>query len=383
MSLGFKLFGLEEGEQLQKPRAVGAKHVWVIATSAGQALAELTTATGRQLTFRRNGVPEATFALSHEDEDAKLLLDALAAGGVPLLKVFRNGILRFHGYLAPFTEEAQEQSILTATFRGPFGRLLGDGGNRGRFTAAVKEFSQIDAGQIAWTLINETPSVGIRKGTIEATKLRDRRYESGNVGELIVNLTNVLDGFDFEVVPTDAGRDIGRFDVFARQGQERMDAPFEYGATTLANVRRFERATQPPINVARVIGADGLVGEKRNQTSIDKYGEWWVQFAASDVSEQPTLDDKAQALLRPNPIKVLNFTPDPALAPLPWDDYWLGDTVPVRARQGSLSEDSAARVNEITVVVDDNGNEAVEIPDPLSPGEEATLRAGLSVEVVE
>jgi hypothetical protein len=105
---------------------------------------------------------------------------------------------------------------------------------------------------------------------------------------------------------------IGQLVVYAAQGSDRTSTvQFQYGPGTLANCRSVNRQTEPPINTARVIGANGLVGLKTDAGSIATYGEMWVQESASDVSEQTTLDDKAQALLRPDPIKVVSFTPDP------------------------------------------------------------------------
>jgi hypothetical protein len=63
----------------------------------------------------------------------------------------------------------------------------------------------------------------------------------------------------------------------------------------------------------------------------------------------------------------VSFTPEPDLAPSPWDDYWLGDTVSFFGRRGAFYEDATMRVDKITVVIDDDGNEAVEVERPGSP----------------
>lgn len=568
----------------------------VLCDGSGNELCDVTGATGKRLSFKRNGVPECSLALSHHDEEAGILLEALAngtGGGVPTLKGYRTGpdgtkVLRFNGYLAPFQEDVSDEgSILAANFRGPFGRLLGDGPNRGLFLAAPLSFTGGDAGQIArqillaitpvgsdaftgavgnlngrvttalgtwstsgsatdfsasadtmirtasgtryaivpgpwgavtaqvdwkqntdvagqvraltarWTDSNNyvalriSPDIGfggpleivkvvggvvtvlastsiiivnnffytlnlqvaddgsctgqmtngttgelvaaltadadpsiapggvlssggagfyttepfgtattifdnfavstpdfsvsfIAAGDIEPTKTRDRSYPIGtNRGEAIVNLTNVLDGFDFEVVPVDNGTILGDFTVYARQGSDRADATFHYGPRTLANCRGLRRETIPPANFVRVIGGNGLVGQKYDAASIAKYDRWEYLESAGDVSEQATLDDKAQALVRPDPIKVIRFTPDPENAPRPWDDFWLGDSVPFYANDDAVREEAIVRINEVQIVIDDNtGREAYEIPDPTTPNEEATLRASLAAEVV-
>jgi hypothetical protein len=205
--------------------------------------------------------------------------------------------------LAPFDEQLEEGAQLNLTFRGPFTRLIGYGQSRGRFTAASFTRTATDAGQIAKALI-DTYGIGAgvaTTGTITASKTRDRAYQYANVGEAIVNLTRVFDGFDFEVIPIEyTGGNIGQLVVYAAQGSDRTSTVrFQYGPGTLANCRSVNRQIEPPINTARVIGANGLVGLKTDAGSIATFGEMWVQENASDVGEQATLDDKAQALLRP------------------------------------------------------------------------------------
>jgi len=341
---------------------------FVLADRAGNNLAELSTASGRVLTFTRNGVPEARMTISHEDDAAGLLLGELR-NGIPLLRGYRNGTLRFHGYLAPFDETLEETTALNLVFRGPFGKLIGDGQSPGRFTAADRRFTATDAGQIAKGLIDDANTAGetgiSTAGSIEATKTRDRSYQYANVGESIIALTRFLDGFDFEVVPTEysAGK-IGTFTVYARQGSVQPNARFEYGPATLANVRSVTRQTQPPRNAVTVLGANSTTIVATDQSSIAKYGRWEWQASATELVEVATLTDLAAALVRPNPIKVVKFTPDPTLAPSPWDDYWLGDTVQFYGRRDAFEEQIQMRVNTIQVVIDDEGNEAVEIEEP-------------------
>jgi hypothetical protein len=199
-------------------------------------------------------------------------------------------------------------------------------------------------------------------GTIEPTVTRDRTYEHKQVAGAIVDLTNVQGGFDFEVVPVDSGATIGQFNVYAHQGIDRSNGPeavvFEFGPGTIGNVQKVSRQTQTPLNRVRMLGANGLVSEKSDPVSEAKYGTLMDVLQATDVSEQATLDAQAQAALRPDPIRVIGFTPDPEIAPKPWDDYWLGDTVRFRADLGSLQLDIAVRVNGIQLQIDSDGNVA-------------------------
>lgn len=381
---------------------------WVfdVCDGSGNTLTALTRAAGQSVTHTRNGVPESVFSLSHNDDECATILEALAAGaggGVPTLKGYREGrdgtkTLRFNGYLAAISEESgTDNSTATFTFKGPFGRYLGDGSNRGVFiNSAGIAYTGVDAGQIAQAVVNGFEAVGESPGNLtigpghsETTKDRDRTYQPfTNVGELIVNLTNVLDGFDFEVGPNinpGAATPTFMLDVYAKQGSNRPAVKFEYGPSTLANCSAAHRQTTPPINDVIVAGANGLWQEATDVASISKYGVWLVVVQVPDVSEAQTLLDKAYALLRPNPIKALDFTPEPRLAPSPWDDYWIGDTVYFYANRGALVEGPVGvRVNQITVAIDpDTGLEAATIPDPVSADEERVIRAGLQTEVVE
>lgn len=371
----------------------------------GSLLAADIPAAGRQLTFQRNTFSECSFALAHEDEAARVLLDALKHNGTPTLRAWRRGpndtasVCRFAGHLAPFTEDLEEQAIFTPVFRSPFARLLGEGQDRGRFTGAPGDLAPgetvdfwnggagTDAGTIAASLINTANAdgpTGLVVGTIESTKNRGRVYQYANVGEEVVNLSSLLDGFDFEEQPISSGGDLATFVVFAQQGTDAPSARFEYGPGTLGNVRSVSRTTEPPINAVRVLGANGLAAYREHADSIAKYGLCPAQISASDVDVQATLDDRAWETLRPNPVKTLSFTPEYGVPSCPrlWDDFFLGGRVQFFGRRGAFYEDAAVRLNAASLVIDDAGFESVEVPDPLDRDGEATLRASLTVEIL-
>lgn len=322
-----------------------------------------------QVAFERNA-PVAVTVTNDLEEDAALALGAALRDGLPRLKLWRRSVLTdvsLPGALivnapwAPMEENGNggdEVGRLQAQFRGPAASL-----DR-RFTAAVQTYAAEDAGQIAWDLINTTQtaegSVGIALGTIESTVARDRTYNDKQISDALNELTGVQGGFDFEVVPVDSGATCGTFNVYAHQGTDKSTGDqavvFEYGPGTIGNVQKVTRQTDYPVNKALVIGANGLRSAQTDAASIAKYGTHETVEQAVDVSEQATLDAIALGLLRPDPIRVVSFTPDPALSPQPWDAFWLGDTVRLRARHGTLNLDIAVRVNGITLNIDEDGN---------------------------
>lgn len=149
------------------------------------------------------------------------------------------------------------------------------------------------------------------------------------------------------------------FDVFAQMGSDISNSVFfEFGDGTRQTALSMDRQTLPPLNRVRVLGDDGIYAEVQDAASIERYGLYMGVASASDgtVTWQ-TLRDRAFALLRPSPLEIVTCQPDPTSAPQPFDDYYLGDTVGVRAREGSLDLDTTARINSIEIDLDDEGNE--------------------------
>jgi hypothetical protein len=380
---------------------------FLLCSGNGEPLAELTTASGKQIKYSRNRFAEAQFVLSHQDAAAQALMEAIATGPMPTLRAYRkspgqlNGTLRFNGYLSPFTEQLDEQQLITAIFRSPFGRLYGNGSSgTGRYMGASNIAEEKNTDNIAASLIllyggkadgkigeadptfnelkyEETSYAGLGIGTIATTVPRTiafRPYK--NVGQAIINLSECLDGFDFDetyVEETGTEPTLALFNTYAKQGEVRPSALFQYGPTTLSNVSGVQRTTGSPINIVTLKAEHSLVATAEEPLSVAKYGQWMYYEVAADADNLEILESRAKALLREGPVKTLSITPDFAVpnCPLPFDDFWLGDTVPFYGNAGAFQENLQVRVNEMTIVIDENGNETSAIPDPYSPTQES------------
>lgn len=66
-------------------------------------------------------------------------------------------------------------------------------------------------------------------------------------------------------------------------------------------------------------------------SGLDKYGAFEDVIVESSIHTQKLLDDLTTEILalRKKPREIINFVPLPELAPLPWDDWNLGDTITV------------------------------------------------------
>lgn len=326
---------------------------WVLADKNGNGLLDLSDSYGRSFGKTRNRTSEAVFALSLKDEAAHAMSDQLKNHGVPQLRIYHSaepftvskpGQLVFSGYWMDHRGHANPRgSSVEVAFRDPFARL------EYRYTDLLVRYDQVDAGGIAWAMIdaaNLDGDTGIDQGVIAATKTRDRTYESKQLAEGIVQLTEVIDGFDFNLSPLDASLTRGKlaaFNVYQNQGEVQDDVRFEYGEGTLDNIRDFSFTTPRPVTKSLVLGENGLSSVRSSETS--KYGIWQVSESAVDVNQQSTLDDKAVDLLRPSVDPVFYINADAKIAPRPIQDFDIGDTVRVGIDYGSISEDMTLRVS--------------------------------------
>lgn len=338
---------------------------WVLCGPTGEPLPGAHVSRGRRLVGVRNDAREARLTLSLEDIACIKVFEALNTG-IPQLRVYRdNGDLEFSGLWTPMSgaSEAGQETYVNMVFRDAFTML------RHRLTAATVTYTATDAGLIAKALIDYTntthgdTTIATDTSWVQLSKTRDRAYEHKTIGEAIVELTEVLDGFDWYPVYLDPRVSAGKtmeFHVAATLGADQPAARFEYGEGTLANCVGYGFTTSLPINRARALGADNagtpFVSEKADATSEATYRTYMQTVSASDVAETATLDDKAQDALRPSPAHVTDFTPDPALAPLPFDDFWLGDTVRWNVDDGAMQEQTSPRVQTIELGYDESDN---------------------------
>lgn len=211
---------------------------------------------------------------------------------------------------------------------------------KSRFTASVVRYTQEDAGDIAMALITYTQGLtngelGINEGAIEATIDRDREYQRKNIYEAIVDLTQVEDGFDFDLTPIqDANHNLTshNFNVYAERGQYRPEvAPLVIGG----NVLSFSGFTRDPIiNHATFkgagIGEDTIFAEAENTASQVSFTRREAVTARSDISIRDTLEGHANELVNGFKDNILYLSLE--IKPnsnVPYGAFAIGDTINV------------------------------------------------------
>lgn len=321
------------------------------------------------LTISLNKEPELVCYLSFEK--VKELAEATQTTSTNMLSatrrevsVFFNSLKVFDGAIATLYITPLELGHKTIEVRslGWFAffkkRLVGKG------TPTV--FTNQDAGQIAWSLINTSQnadppysSLGITQGTIQASKNRDREYLFDVVYDAIVNLTrdNIIDGFDFEI-DTDK-----KFNVFyPKKGIARDNVVFhEKNATGW----RYEKSLFLDMtNTVWVLGEgmnEDILFSQRTASATDRslFGTLEEKIKADNVTQTTTLDDKGDKLLAKKKQPIVSFQEvEHYEKDISFLDYDVGDTVrvhmpsidilnePYRVREKTftMDQDSVAKV---------------------------------------
>lgn len=246
-----------------------------------------------------------------------------------------------------------------------------------RFTDNILNYEDTDAGDIAWGLIDHTQSktngdLLINEGTIATTVNRDRSYEYANIGEKILDLAQVRQGFDFDFeYNTDSdglwnGTD---FNVFTRKGAYRDNLPTLKLGENVSKVDALTVSTM--VNTVTILGA-GTGSDVPESADNDAntqlaYTRREDVIKEADVVIQDTLDEKVQRYLDYN--KVERYDVDiklEAVEPLSYGTFAVGDTLDVDLKayneSGNLTLinfEGVTRILEINVQIDKNGGELV------------------------
>lgn len=220
---------------------------------------------------------------------------------------------------------------------------------RHKITGASVEFLQVDAGQIAWELINSAQtgtnaSVGITEGTIEETMDRDRHYYNDNVMEEIINLSNVLNGFDFEVNNNKV------FNVYASKGEDLTESLILRYGDNIKSCTITEDFTFPT-NRAIVIGEttdNNLINRvvRNNTTSQALYKIREQKSAEINVTELDTLQEKGDAMLRKYEFPLLKVDIELAAGVPSIKEFAVGDYLGLSIEKGIYNINDVYRVYE-------------------------------------
>lgn len=326
------------------------------APGAAEPSRELSSASGRSVTWRLDGPCGATFALDARHEEAGEVIDKVSD-----LWVRRDGVLLFRGRcVAPSRVLGADRHTVAWQAIDRRGHL------RRRLIGAVPPtFTGVDQHAIAWQLVQHTQTMsggnlGITDGANPTSgTLRNRTdIATGKpIGDLLAELGRVSGGFEWEI---DATLKLNRW---TPQRGTVTGHVLDYGGVVAA------ASSSPSVgddgNVAIALGSpDATTAEVRQSATIgtDPRGRWEIFDGQPSVTQQATVAARAAWLLAAaeaeRPDWVVKLTPGR------WNgraDWWLGDTVTLVIRDGDLDISEPARVGEISVSIGASGEEIVTV----------------------
>lgn len=346
---------------------INSKYSVEVVDQTGAVIADLTGLAGnRKLLFVRNGTYEAEFSLDLDSfeklgRDTNVNPRSMLSTGKYECVIKRLGVPLFAGRIVFDGSDFGEQVKTMVKVDGWF-NLFKD-----RRTSISRSFTSTDAGQIAWTLINESQlmtygSFGITQGTITTSQNRTRLYEFANIRDALIQLSEVENGIDFEFTPSKV------FNVYyPSMGVERTEIELIYPGN-IKNLSITTDATQlMNYIVARGqgLGAGQLYDIRQDTNSQATFGLKQTVLDFSDVPDITTLQELADEQLRlyKDPLEILQLTLDGNIEPYV-GSYWLGDRVMVTI-EGYKRYDHIVRrlyrIDEIDISIDDFDNESVEL----------------------
>ena len=206
-------------------------------------------------------------------------------------------------------------------------------------------------------------------------QIRTRTYTGGEtIGSLLDNLSNVLGGFEYAVLPFDpiTTRWSGQPTVwYDHRGIVQTNWVAEYGSTIRSCTRSVQ--TSDFGNLIRYTGqADtqgnsppavyATVDDVWQTPAAHPEGFWEVNVSAPDVSLTATLSEQAQGALDDasliQPSYTLNVAAGTWTGPL---DCWLGDTITLKIKSGRLDVNTQIRILAVDVTISDEGTEAISL----------------------
>ena len=221
-----------------------------------------------------------------------------------------------------------------------------------------------DAGAIAWNLIETSQlknngDLGITDGTIATTQDRTRTYNNQNIMEAIINLSDVINGFDFEITNDKV------FNVYTVKGTDLTDSLIlEYGRN-LQTVSIDEDFTEPCNNaivLGEVIDDTELTRVDRPDTTTQaKYKLREMVLSADNVVDLDTLNSKGDAMLYKYQEPLIKVTFEVLRGTVDITQFSLGDLIRLIVKKGCYNIDTTYRIFEWTVNHENDNTEKLSL----------------------
>lgn len=367
LTLDFALTGGGTGStSIGPPPRPRTRWQLVIGPASGGHELALTEATGRRYTARLNEASDLSFGIDGRHPQAAAIEELSTdvhllysdADGTQILDRCRVGPTG-----DDIDTDAHRVEVACLDYVGVLNR-------RFLYSGHTLTYAGVDQAEIAWGMINDTQNrlrgdLGITKGwtgTSPTGVTRDRTYEArDSIGERIQELSEVINGFDWDITPTSASG--LRLDVwYPERGSDRGVVLVLGGLA--ANVRR-ELNPSDYANAIQYSGGEGTTAYERDSDILldpTPEGRWEAVFGDDGLTTQIALEQRTEWQSAQSQVVTPVYTV--TLRRGGWEGpshIWLGDTVRLIIPSGRLAVDTAARVHEVQIDMDGDGGETVQL----------------------
>jgi len=339
----------------------------------GTVYAAVTTAQSVDMNFPLNAPSEVSLTIAHNSQEAAAVY-SLIASTMPVLRVTRDGTTVFYGPMADCDSTLDDQPTMSLRFTDWVGSWEScyrfDFGGSGGFTPsdprAFIELLTLETTVFTYTFGSSGATV---KSPLTYGELLNNYTYSGLPPAIpdkasmslldLINQMSALDDGGFEwYVGHDTSVDKPILQMDETVGTDKSTSVLfghgnDLGKQTMGNCSYASVTYMPPLNYVYTTGNDdGRNSEAKNDGSISSFGERGI-LGESQI-KKGVADEKGFDQIRTNPRQMVTLTADPEIAPQPWTDYYLGDTVRVTVKRDSFSLDSSYKVNNISIGLDEN-----------------------------
>lgn len=360
----------------------------------GTALAELQQASARQVRMPLNQARTFSFTVRRDNP----LMSSLRQCDLTLLKVYDNSpgrpTLRFVGPIIGYQKQSQDGGGTLAVNCADVGWLIGKRIIESSKTPSGVSYpanaaagATMDRGTMAATIINElnradqpglpgSGDTGLRVGTVTPSSASGvGPWYYANALQSISALSATLDGFDWQILPTEPtadsiGLQLGTFNCGPVIGGTRPNSVFEYGDGKL-NVASFTETADAAGLLNRAYNLPAGFPDNATQTVLTQSGATSMALRGviyEDVVQGDfTVADMRSRLLtehitiRGQPRTVISLQPardlTPGVVPAYGSDYVEGDVVQFRAvEEGVETVNALFRIFAVQMNIDEEGN---------------------------
>lgn len=312
------------------------RHQILVKDKSGTLVGEISDWFNLKFSDQLNNYGKATFDIPIDSDDAVKLI-ALRRYEVDIMQ---GGVIVWSGEQvdAEVTVAANSPNLVTVTCYTYLEML------NARYTDDYIRRENVDQAEILKILVDISQAktdgdFGFTFAPITPTKLRDREFKKDNIMESFINMSNVIDGVDFWI---DSNKVI-RFGDPKRGVDKSNQFNFEWGV----NFKEvgIKDSFSSPANTAYAFGSAPEPAQYVDTQARETYKLREQTVSAIDVSEQDTLEGKAQNLVNTNKLARRTLTPSqlPSTAPF-LKDLFPGDSITVRFKKGRYDINSAFRV---------------------------------------